>query len=60
MNVRQSARFHVTEILKSHFVKSLVDSFRCFFCPYKHVYGAFNVERYNIVVQILFRAKLKL
>jgi hypothetical protein len=50
MNARQSVHIHVIEILKSHLVKSLVDSFHYFFCLYKHVYGAFNVEQYNIVV----------
>jgi len=60
MNARRSARssFHVTEILKvpceevsrttRRLQRSLAVSLRCFFCPYKRVYGAFDDD---VVVQ---------
>jgi len=37
-----------------------VDSFHCFCWLYKHVYGTFNIEWYDNVIQSSFRHKLKL
>jgi hypothetical protein len=47
--------FHVTEILKPHLAKLLVDSFHHFCWLYECVYGTFDIEQYNNVIQSLFR-----